>query len=233
MQLAPARDIAAAALGQRLPRAGNDDGGGSGGTRARRDRDRRRAARRGRRRAPRRGGSRGRDRRGAPRRRRVLVLRLHAVEGAAAARSSSPPRRGAYPASRRGALDVAAVLARRDEVIHDLDDSRQLPWLEERGVTLVRGHGRLDGERRVARRATSVLAARDARSSSPPAAPPRSAESRASPTREPWTNIEATTAKQVPRAAVRARRRRRRRRDGAGLVGARLARDARAPGRPR
>ena len=26
---------------------------------------------------------------------------------------------------------------------------RQLPWLEERGVTLVRGHGRLDGERRV------------------------------------------------------------------------------------
>ena len=41
------------------------------------------------------------------------------------------------------------MLARRDEVIHDLDDTRQLPWLEERGVTLVRGRGRLDGERRV------------------------------------------------------------------------------------
>ena len=32
-------------------------------------------------------------------------------------------------------LDVAAVLARRDEVIHDLDDSSQVPWLEERGVS--------------------------------------------------------------------------------------------------
>jgi dihydrolipoamide dehydrogenase len=48
-----------------------------------------------------------------------------------------------------GALDVDAVLARRDEVIHDLDDTSMVPWLEERGVTLVRGRGRLDGERRV------------------------------------------------------------------------------------
>jgi polysaccharide export outer membrane protein len=38
-----------------------------------------------------------------------------------------------------GELDVAAVLARRDEVIHDLDDAAQLPWLEDRGVQLVRG----------------------------------------------------------------------------------------------
>ena len=48
-----------------------------------------------------------------------------------------------------GSIDVAAVFARRDEVIHDLDDSSQLPWLEERGVELVRAHGRLEGERRV------------------------------------------------------------------------------------
>src|SRR5665648_465042 len=48
-----------------------------------------------------------------------------------------------------GELDVAAALARRDEVIHDLDDSAQVPWLEDRGVSLVRGEGRLDGERRV------------------------------------------------------------------------------------
>ena len=33
-----------------------------------------------------------------------------------------------------GDLDVPAVLARRDEIIHDLDDSVMLPWLEERGV---------------------------------------------------------------------------------------------------
>src|ERR687887_457659 len=48
-----------------------------------------------------------------------------------------------------GTLDVQAVLDRRDDVIHDLDDSVQLPWLEDRGVTLVRGRGRLVGERRV------------------------------------------------------------------------------------
>src|SRR6201991_236068 len=45
-----------------------------------------------------------------------------------------------------GALDVPAVLARRDEIIHHLDDSAQLPWLEDRGVTLVRGWGKLAGE---------------------------------------------------------------------------------------
>ena len=48
-----------------------------------------------------------------------------------------------------GELDPQAVLDRRDEVIHDLDDSGQLPWLEERGIELFRGEGRLDGERRV------------------------------------------------------------------------------------
>jgi pyruvate/2-oxoglutarate dehydrogenase complex dihydrolipoamide dehydrogenase (E3) component len=48
-----------------------------------------------------------------------------------------------------GGLDVQAVLARRDELIGGLDDSGQVPWLESRGVTLIRGHGRLEGERRV------------------------------------------------------------------------------------
>src|SRR4051795_9761227 len=48
-----------------------------------------------------------------------------------------------------GELDAGAALARRDEVIHNLDDSAQLPWLEKRGVTLLRGEARLDGERRV------------------------------------------------------------------------------------
>src|SRR5688572_14259308 len=42
-------------------------------------------------------------------------------------------------------LDPKAALARRDEVIHDLDDSVQLPWLEERGIELFRGSGALDG----------------------------------------------------------------------------------------
>ena len=56
-------------------------------------------------------------------------------------------------------MDVPAVLARRDEVIHDQDDSTQLPWLEQHHVTLVRGHGRLAGEKRVSHRATEELVA--------------------------------------------------------------------------
>jgi pyruvate/2-oxoglutarate dehydrogenase complex dihydrolipoamide dehydrogenase (E3) component len=100
------------------------------------------------------------------------------------------------PGVATGPLDVPAVLARRDEVIHDLDDSSQVPWLTDRGVTLVRGHGRLDGERRVVVGAT-VLGARQAvvvatgSSATIPDVPGlRDAQ--------PWTNIEATTAKEVP-----------------------------------
>src|SRR5918992_2202120 len=39
----------------------------------------------------------------------------------------------------QGNLDVGAVLRRRDEIVHDLDDETMLPWLEARDVTLVRG----------------------------------------------------------------------------------------------
>src|SRR5215213_9620998 len=45
--------------------------------------------------------------------------------------------------------DPEIVLERRDEIIHGLDDSSQLPWLEERGIALYRGWGRLAGEKRV------------------------------------------------------------------------------------
>jgi dihydrolipoamide dehydrogenase len=99
-------------------------------------------------------------------------------------------------AAATGALDVPAVLARRDEVIHDLDDSGQLPWLEERGIELYRGWGRLDGERRV-RVGDDVLTARDAvvlgvgsKAEFPPI--PGLAEAAA------WSNREITTAKEVP-----------------------------------
>ena len=111
-----------------------------------------------------------------------------------------------------GGLDVFAVLARRDEVVHDLDDSSQLPWLRDRGVTLVRGHGRLAGERRVtvgdetlvARKA--VVVATGSSGTIPPV--PGLAEAR------PWTNVEATTAKQVPgRLAI----------CGGGVVGVEMA----------
>src|SRR5688500_4006962 len=48
-----------------------------------------------------------------------------------------------------GTVDAGAVLARRDEIIHELDDGAQIPWLEDKGIALHRGRGRLDGERRV------------------------------------------------------------------------------------
>src|SRR5690349_11025810 len=60
-----------------------------------------------------------------------------------------------------GKLDVEAALARRDEVIHDRDDSGQLPWLEDRGIELFRGAGVIDGERRV-KVGDDVLVARKA-----------------------------------------------------------------------
>ena len=43
-------------------------------------------------------------------------------------------------------IDTAAVLARRDEVINNFDDSGHLPWLEERDVALVRGRGSITGK---------------------------------------------------------------------------------------
>ena len=101
------------------------------------------------------------------------------------------------PGVATGGLEVDAVLARRDEVVHGLDDSTQVPWLEERGVTLVRGHGRLDGERRV-RVGDDVLVARRAvvvATGSSATIPPVPGLTDA----QPWTNIEATTAKRVPR----------------------------------
>ena len=100
------------------------------------------------------------------------------------------------PGVATGPLDVPAVLARRDEVIHDLDDSSQVPWLTDRGVTLVRGHGRLDGERRVVVGATilgarkAVVVATGSSATIPDVPGLRDAQ--------PWTNIEATTAKEVP-----------------------------------
>jgi dihydrolipoamide dehydrogenase len=95
-----------------------------------------------------------------------------------------------------GELDVAAVLARRDEVVHDLDDSSMLPWLEERGVTLVRGHGRLAGERRVVVGDEALVGRREVvvASGSFATMPPVPGLAAA----RPWTNIEATTAKRVP-----------------------------------
>ena len=120
---------------------------------------------------------------------------------------------GRVPGLDVGPLDVEAVLERRDDVISRLDDSGQLPWLEQRGVSIVRGRGRLDGERRVIVGDGDELVARRAvvvASGSTPAVPPIPGLREA----EPWTNIQATTASRVPpRLAIL----------GGGVVGVEMA----------
>jgi pyruvate/2-oxoglutarate dehydrogenase complex dihydrolipoamide dehydrogenase (E3) component len=48
-----------------------------------------------------------------------------------------------------GTVDVAAALRRRDAIVHEWDDTSQVDWLRGAGIDLVRGHGRLTGEREV------------------------------------------------------------------------------------
>jgi dihydrolipoamide dehydrogenase len=99
-----------------------------------------------------------------------------------------------------GDLDPQAILDRRDEVIHDLDDSVQLPWLEERDIDLFRGDARFDGERRL-RVGADALVARKAvvvATGSGAAMPPIPGLD----TVEPWNNRQATTAKRVPESMI-------------------------------
>src|SRR3954467_14167007 len=114
----------------------------------------------------------------------------------------APPEARRIPGAREaitGKLDVQSVLDRRDEVIHDLDDAAQLPWLEDRGVTLVRGVGRLARERTV-RVGDEELEARRAvflAGGSSPAMPPIPGLDQID---DAWTNREATTARRIPKS---------------------------------
>ena len=84
----------------------------------------------------------GRADRAGARRRGVLVLRVHAVEGPAPA--DRPGARGAAAsrASRSAPIDVAAVLARRDEVEPQPRRLGPAPVAREERRDAVRGHGR-------------------------------------------------------------------------------------------
>jgi pyruvate/2-oxoglutarate dehydrogenase complex dihydrolipoamide dehydrogenase (E3) component len=95
-----------------------------------------------------------------------------------------------------GELDLRAVLDRRDEIIHGLDDKHMEPWLEDRGVAIFRGAGKLDGERRVVVGDDTLVAGQAVvvATGSGPAMPPIDGLREA----KPWTNREATTAKEAP-----------------------------------
>ena len=101
-----------------------------------------------------------------------------------------------------GKLDVPAVFKRRDSVVSNWDDSGQAKWLRHATIDLVRGDGRLAGERKVvvtdkegvqttltARHAVAVCTgSRDAIPDVPGLADAH-----------PWTNHEAVSARKVPR----------------------------------
>jgi pyruvate/2-oxoglutarate dehydrogenase complex dihydrolipoamide dehydrogenase (E3) component len=99
-----------------------------------------------------------------------------------------------------GELDPEAVLARRDEVIHDRFDAGQLPWLSERGIELFRGEGRLDGERRVVVGEETLLANRAVvvATGSAAAMPPIEGLDSV----RAWNNRDATTAGEVPASMI-------------------------------
>src|SRR5690606_34160087 len=100
-----------------------------------------------------------------------------------------------------GPLDVRAVLARRNSFTSDWTDDGQVRWLDSAGIDLVRGLGRLTGEREVtvtdAEGATRTLTARHAvaiSTGSDAAIPDIDGLQEAA----PWTSREATSAQEVP-----------------------------------
>jgi pyruvate/2-oxoglutarate dehydrogenase complex dihydrolipoamide dehydrogenase (E3) component len=116
-----------------------------------------------------------------------------------------------------GEQDVEATLARRDRFTSHWDDSGQVTWVDGAGIELIRGTGRLDGERRVvvtaadgtetrltARHAVAVCTGSSA--AVPPIDGLRDIH--------PWTPREATSAKEAPARLLIV---------GGGVVGCELA----------
>ncbi|MEP6981250.1 MAG: NAD(P)/FAD-dependent oxidoreductase [Nakamurella sp.] len=104
-----------------------------------------------------------------------------------------------------GSLDVKAVLARRTRFTADWDDAGQVSWLEGAGIDLIRGRGRLAGEKAVevtapdgsvrtvtARHAVAVCTGTTA------TIPPIEGLAAAT----PWTSREATSATTIPASLV-------------------------------
>ena len=162
----------------------------------------------------------------ADRGRRVALVERHLVGGECSFYACMPSKALLRPAevlaevarvpgaaqAVSGALDVQAALERRDEVIHNLDDSSQLPWLKDRGIELFRGTGRLEGERRVAV-GDDVLVAGDAvvlAVGSGAVMPPIPGLSEVG----AWSNREITTAHEAPESLIVL---------GGGVVGVEMA----------
>ncbi|HEX6394520.1 MAG TPA: NAD(P)/FAD-dependent oxidoreductase [Acidimicrobiales bacterium] len=111
---------------------------------------------------------------------------------------------GAAPAV-HGGVDAAETFALRDSFTGHWDDTGALPWLTDRGVAVVRGRGRLAGARTVAvetsdgdirriRARRAVVLATGTSADIPPI--------RGLIESGPWTNRDATAAKQVPNRLI-------------------------------
>jgi pyruvate/2-oxoglutarate dehydrogenase complex dihydrolipoamide dehydrogenase (E3) component len=101
-----------------------------------------------------------------------------------------------------GSLDVAQVFARRDSFTAHWDDKGQTGWLHSAKIDLVRGHARLEGERKVivteTNGSTIELTARHAVAvctGSRAAIPATPGLAKA----KPWTSREATSAREAPK----------------------------------
>jgi pyruvate/2-oxoglutarate dehydrogenase complex dihydrolipoamide dehydrogenase (E3) component len=116
-----------------------------------------------------------------------------------------------------GHLDVAAAFAQRDYMTSNWRDDGELSWLEGKGIDLVRGTGRLAGERAVGvevadgttrqlSAARAVVLATGTSSLIPPIPGLREAS--------PWDNRAVTSAKELPRRLLVL---------GGGAVGAEMA----------
>lgn len=144
---------------------------------------------------------------------RVAIVERHLVGGECSYYACMPSKALLRPAdvlgeakrvpgvpTGHGELEPELVLSRRDEVIHDRDDSGQLPWLEERGIDLYRGDARFEGERRVRvgdellNAGRAVVVATGSKAAMPPIEGLDGVTA--------WNNRDATTAKQVPESMI-------------------------------
>ena len=105
-----------------------------------------------------------------------------------------------------GSLDLAPLFARRDRFTHNHDDSGQVEWANNAGIGVVRGRGRLAGDKLVEVTArdgdTRMLRARRAiviATGTTPAIPPVEGLREA----KPWTSRDVTNLRDIPdRVAV-------------------------------
>jgi pyruvate/2-oxoglutarate dehydrogenase complex dihydrolipoamide dehydrogenase (E3) component len=139
---------------------------------------------------------------------------LRPGEALAAARNAPGAREAVT-----GALDAAEAFAWRDFMVSDHDDAGALPWLEAKGIELLRGDARLEGD--------GVVAVGDERYSarhvvlatgSEPVMPPIPGLAGLEGV---WTNREATALDEVPRRLLVL---------GAGAVGVEMAQAVRRMG---